>query len=346
MQSYTVFIGIDISKKWIDVCLTLDGQKSQMPHQQFDNNVKGFQEMLKFTTKWLKQSSTSSVKFNKVRKSWFFCMEHTGVYTFPLCKFLQSKKLDYTLINPLHLKHSLGLRRGKSDAADAADIARFAFLHIKELDPFRLASDKLLIIKNLLSLRRRLVNSKKGLDVAAKELFDFAPQVSAEVSRHSQKNSKYFKKTIDEIENKILHTITEDKELHRLYELLNSIKGVGLIIGAGMLVYTVGFTAFQTSRQFATYIGIAPFSRTSGTSLNTPARVSHLAHKKLKGWISNGAASATRHDKELRAYYERRIADGKNKFVVQNAIRNKFLHRIFAVIKRGTPYVELTQFKN
>ena len=113
-----------------------------------------------------------------------------------------------------------------------------------------------------------------------------------------------------------------------------------------MLVYTVGFTAFGSSRQFATYIGLAPFAHRSGTSLNIPARVSFLAHKKLKGDISCGAASAMRFDQQLKVYYHRKIAEGKNKFVVQNAIRNKFIHRIFAVVKRGTPYVELDTHNN
>ena len=39
MKKYVLFIGIDISKKWIDVSLSLDGQKSEMLHQVFDNQV-------------------------------------------------------------------------------------------------------------------------------------------------------------------------------------------------------------------------------------------------------------------------------------------------------------------
>ena len=64
-----------------------------------------------------------------------------------------------------------------------------------------------------------------------------------------------------------------------------------------------------------------------------------------KGLISCEAASAMTHDKELKAYFERRIAKGKNRFSVQNAIRNKFIHRIFAVVKRQTPYVELAKHR-
>ncbi len=123
-------------------------------------------------------------------------------------------------------------------------------------------------------------------------------------------------------------------------------KGASLVIGAALLVYTLGFTAFSSSRKFAVYIGLVPFGHQSGTTLNLPARVSHLAHKQLKAYISNGACSAMQHDRELKAYYQRRLAEGKNKFVVQNAIRNKFLHRIFAVVKRGTPYVEFDTYRH
>lgn len=334
MRKYTLFIGNDISKKWIDVCPTLNGDKSQMPHGRFDNEPKGFRLMLKF----IRQSKG----FPDDASRWLFCMEHTGVYTFPLCKFLETKGVDYTLVNPLHLKYCLGLRRGKSDAADAADIARFAFLHRDELKPRVLPSDKLLIIKNLLSFRHRLVSTKKGLQVAATELRAFAdPVVSRDVFNYSKRSVGHTKKTIDEVEKRILEVIRQDEELSRLYDLVTSVKGAGLIVAAGLLVYTVAFTAFRTSRQFATYIGTAPFGVSSGSSLEIPAKVSHFAHKKIKGWISNGAACATNYDKELRAYYERRIAEGKNKYAIQNAIRNKFLHRIFAVVKRGTPYVEL-----
>lgn len=335
MRSYSLFIGIDISKNWIDVCLTLNGKLGQMPHGRFENTAKGFKAMLKF------------IKQNKLYKSLaqcVFCMEHTGVYTLPICRFLKSKKVFYTLVSPYHLKHTMGLRRSKSDMLDAAYIARYAYLHEEELTLFTLPSDRLLTIKNLLSLRARLVKARKSVTVAEKELKLFATQeVSKLVTRYSKSNIKATGQSIDAVEKQIIIQIQEEPELNRLFDLLISVKGVGLVIAASLLVYTAGFTAFDSSRQFATYIGLVPFGKQSGTSINVPAKVSHLAHKKLKGLISCGASSATNFDKQLNAYFKRRIAEGKNKYSVQNAIRNKFVHRIFAVVKRGTPYVELAQ---
>ncbi len=50
------------------------------------------------------------------------------------------------------------------------------------------------------------------------------------------------------------------------------------------------------------------------------------------------AMVASRFDPELKTYYTRKVLEGKNKMAVLNAIRNKLIHRVCAVIKRGTPY--------
>ena len=41
---------------------------------------------------------------------------------------------------------------------------------------------------------------------------------------------------------------------------------------------------------------------------------------------------------EFSIYYSRKVREGKKKMLVLNAIRNKIIHRLCAVIKRGTPY--------
>lgn len=334
MRSYQLFIGIDISKKWIDVSLTSDGQKAQMFYHRFDNTLKGFKAMLKFIKKSFKDLKDST--------QWLFCMEHTGIYTLPLCKFLQANELFFHLASGHHLSKSMGLRRGKSDKTDSADIARYAFLFSDELTHSKIPSDKLLKIKALLSLRGQLVKNNTALKSRIKELkFAKDSNCFGTAISLSKTSLKANSNTIKELEKQVAEVIKSEEELSRLYSLLVSVKGVGLIIAAHLLVYTVGFTAFKTSRQFACYTGFAPFAQTSGTSIAKPARVSHMANKKLKGLISNGASTAIMYDKELQVYYQRRIAKGHNKYKVKNAICNKFLHRIFAVINRGTPYVEL-----
>ena len=58
-----------------------------------------------------------------------------------------------------------------------------------------------------------------------------------------------------------------------------------------------------------------------------------------------GAMSVISRDPELRDYYQRKVAQGKNKMLVINAVRNKIIHRLCAVIKRGYEYQSEIIFK-
>ncbi len=78
----------------------------------------------------------------------------------------------------------------------------------------------------------------------------------------------------------------------------------------------------------------------SGTSIGFKPGVSLYANKKLKKLLQLCALSAIKSDKEMRAYFERKVAEGKNKMCVINAIRNKLIHRVFAVIRDDRPYEE------
>lgn len=67
-------------------------------------------------------------------------------------------------------------------------------------------------------------------------------------------------------------------------------------------------------------------------------RVNHQARKKLKPLFHLAAMAAVRAKGELKTYYERKVAEGKNKMLVLNAVRNKLIHRIYAVVKRKQKY--------
>ena len=46
----------------------------------------------------------------------------------------------------------------------------------------------------------------------------------------------------------------------------------------------------------------------------------------------------------MKNYYDKRVEIGKNKRSTINVIRNKLLSRIFAVVERQTPYVNITKY--
>ena len=54
---------------------------------------------------------------------------------------------------------------------------------------------------------------------------------------------------------------------------------------------------------------------------------------RLKKLLHLCAMSAIQNDKEMKQYFERKLLEGKNKMSVINAVRNKLIHRVFAVIR-------------
>lgn len=111
-----------------------------------------------------------------------------------------------------------------------------------------------------------------------------------------------------------------------------------------MLVYTNCFTAFDDWRKFACYSGIVPFEYQSGTSIKGKKKINHFANKRLKALLSNAACTSIQHNPEMKQYYERRIKEGKNKMSTQNIIRNKIVARMFAVVGRGSEYVDTFKY--
>ena len=70
-----------------------------------------------------------------------------------------------------------------------------------------------------------------------------------------------------------------------------------------------------------------------------------MANKKVKTYLHMASLTGVKLDEGLKAYYERKVAQGKSKMSVLNAVRNKLLSRVFAVVKRGEPYMK-TNYQN
>lgn len=333
-MKFTYFIGIDISKDSFDVCFCSEEYPDRFSHEKFANSAAGCRQLLS----WLRKHKVGLDQC-------FFTMEHTGWYTLELCCFLQDQELAFALYSPLHLKRSLGLARGKNDRVDAQRIAHYAFLHRHELTPTLLPSASLLKLKNLFAFRERLVKNQASLKQTIRDLKDTAHLVDNKfIIKQSEKQLKLVKQQVEQTEKQIEAAIKEDDQLQTTLRLLCSIPGIGLVTAVALILATNNFTAFDDSRKFASYCGVAPFEHTSGTSIRGRTKTSHLANKRIKALLSNGAASAIQSDEELKAYFHRKVAEGKPKMVVINAIRAKLINRVFATINRGTEYVVLRQY--
>lgn len=335
-MTYTRFVGIDVSQKTIDVTVKTD-DITELYYDQFSNDVKGFTKMLG----WVQ-----TISGNLKNDQFLFCLEHTGIYSLPLDCFLTENSLNYTRQPGVQVKSALSpFHRGKSDKTDSKLLAEYASLHRSTLTLSKAPSNTLIKLRILLTYRERLVRNKVVIQNSAKQLLLFTERATSQyVINDSKTQLQGIAESIKQLDKELINLIKSDSEIDRIYNLAASVTGVGLQIGAYLILYTKGFTLFKNWRKFACYCGLAPFEYSSGTSIRRRTRTSKKANRKLKALIGNGASSALLVDKEISDYYQRKIKEGKHKMVVINSIKNKLISRVFATVKRGTPFVKLNQF--
>ena len=82
---------------------------------------------------------------------------------------------------------------------------------------------------------------------------------------------------------------------------------------------------------------MTPKDKQSG-KMKKRKRISKRGNKKLKSLLTMGATSLIGTNSELGFYYLKKIAEGKRHFSVINAMRNKLILRIFAVVRNQVTY--------
>lgn len=330
MSKFKQIVGIDISKETFDCNVY-----NQSQTEAFTNDQKGFGS---FRDKVL-------MKLQCEKEDILIAFENTGMYSYNIAVYFEEQGYSYIMLPGLELKRTLGIVRGKSDSIDARHIARYAYEKREVLKPGKLASTTIIKMKKYLSLRDSLVKSRTRFKANFSESRRvYSWDEYGEYLQILETQIKHFDSEILKVEQIINELLESNQELQEQYSLLTSIKGIGPQIALYLIAYTNGFTKFENARKFASYIGVAPFPHQSGTSIQGKMRVSQLALKKINALFEMGARSAIQHDVEMRLYYCRKVAEGKEKESVINAVKNKLTLRAFAVIKRGTPYVNIMRF--
>lgn len=327
-MTFRNFIGIDISKGTFDFALIKDGDLSNPISGQTTNNTAGIVKLEEFLKKQ-----------GLIMDETLFCMEHTGIYCRLLSQYLVENNYHVWLEMPVQILRSLGVQRGKNDHVDAIRIAEYACLMKDKAVLWQPPREIVIQINDLLTLRDRLIDSRKSLKQPIKEFKDAGFRTTAEFIRSRCSSTLYsLDKEIEQLEKELDKLINKDSNLKKLYKLATSVPGIGKITALTLLFFTNEFKLYTKGNQLACYCGVAPFEHNSGTSVKGRTRVSSFANKRLKKLLHMVAMTIIQFDKQLSQYYHRKVSEGKNRMLVINAIRNKILHRLCAVINRGTPY--------
>lgn len=319
-------IGVDISKNTFDFhCYGHAGTPDPLA-----NNPKGYRQF----EKWIK------LKVSKVKQDVFIVMEYTGIYTFNIEQFLANRGWNYVKRPALDIKRSTGIRRGKTDKADAQMISKYGWMNKEVLTPMKPLSDALLELQQLTSYRDKLVADKTSHVTRLKELKEqMGDRLADKIKQSAQFIIDVLTVEITEVEQIIKQCLAKEESLQKNYDLLVSIRGIGFVTATALLIITENFTRFESHRKFACYCGVAPFAHTSGTSIRGRTRTSQLANQKIKSLLTLGALTAIQYDLDLKAKYQQKVKEGKPKMAVINIIRAKLIERIFTVINRQTPYI-------
>lgn len=315
-----IIIGIDISSKTLDICLQ-NGDSTE--HLSIANQVKAIHVFLK--------------KF--VNQQVIVAMENTGRYNWQLYEALHKYDFQVYVISALHLKKSMGLIRGKNDKVDAERICKFIQKNQDECTIWKPTTVNIQKMKVLLAERNARIKMKRQL-TGQKSDYKLMKTIGLEkqLTNLNQGLISSLEKQIEKLEAEIEKIIQSDESIKQQAKQIRSIPGVGPVTCWMMIAKTEGFSLITEPRKMACYCGVVPFEHQSGTSINRRPRVSSYADKDMKSVLHLAAMSAIRLDNKLRDYYRRKVAEGKNKMSVLNAVRNKIIHIIFALIKNQATY--------
>ncbi|MCU4157333.1 IS110 family transposase [Carboxylicivirga sp. A043] len=317
MKNYSLFIGIDISKSTLDIIGLNPQSQITLQHLVIANTRLAVKQFLKKSA--IDKSSTLVV------------FENTGIYGHNLSQVLSQADVDFAEVSALEIHRSLGINRGKSDKKDAFSIAKYAISHLFELELSHLADYDINKLKLLYCQSEKIVKAiGQFKSIKESELF-LSKDMTRELARSNDKLVRGLKKALKEVESLISKLIKSNLDLDNNYNLAKTVPGIGVQLATYLIIVTHNFTRFSNSRKLACFGGVAPFPYQSGSSIHGRTKVSHLADKKLKTLLNMGALSVMKCDYQMREYYDRKVAEGKNKMLVLNNLRNKMLSHVFAV---------------
>jgi transposase len=235
------------------------------------------------------------------------------------------------------------MARGKNDVVDSKRICEYVFEKSYKLKPTNAINTSISNLKRLDSLREKLVSDRAGLITRMNEEIEMLELNETDFGIKIQRDTiEMLSEKIELIDTEMEIELTKDISIKKNFDLLNTIVGIGKITAYQLIITTENFIKFDNPRKYASYAGVAPFTKQSGKSEGR-TKVSGLANKKVKSLLDMCARSAMLNDPELKLYYKRKVLEGKNNRLVRNAIRFKLLTRYFGYTsKTGKPSISGT----
>ena len=287
-------VGVDISKLTLDVYF-----HPQAIARQFPNTNAGINALLA----WLGQTPLNRVVF-----------EPTDAYHRLLERQLGNAGVPLVKVNPLQARRfaeAIG-QRAKTDAVDAAMLARFGALDALQIRPA--VSQTLGTMRELLTARRGLVKDR----VAA--INRNHVQISPLLKRLADQRLRQVERQIAAIDTELRVLCRADAELNARLDILFSIPGIGEATAITMLIEMPELGAIE-NKCAASLAGLVPTASDSGQHRGKRVIGGGRPHPRQALYMP--ALVAIRFNADMKAKYQALIAAGKPPKVAITAIMRK-----------------------
>lgn len=315
-------IGLDISKRLIAVHIPKNSLDIEI-----NNNITGMKKLVSKLKKLYKKEYSDLV----------FIFEPTGNYSSVLTKFCHTQNIRCFIINPSQFSnHAKALgQRVKSDKIDAQVLSKA--LHLARDKEIRIPPYDMVVeeIKELMgyykfTTKQRVQNSNHLEALEAKNGSSYAMS-------DLKKNIKRLKEQEKEIIKKVKDIIDADEKLSQGFDNITSITGIAEIGGIALLHLFIKYPD-ANQREITSLAGLDPIDRSSGTSIQSKARISKAGSTLYRGSLFLGVLSATRYDENFKQFLDRLIANGKHTTVAQIAVMRKMIIIAHSLYKNNKKY--------
>lgn len=333
-MKFKYVLGVDISKGWFHYCLKDKGYQV-IEEGQVSNAAGDIYAFISHLEEHLGSQALANI---------VLCMEYTGVYVKHLVRCWLSKGGQVSMVHASKVSEQLSGKQGwleKSDYLDARRLAEYGIRFDDQLEPAQLKDETLESLQAVHRQRERIMKAISLLEVPVKEskCFDSAV-VSKQLEDNQAASMEALKEDLKRIEAVLEKVIDEGPVLKSLFKLIKSVEGVGDVTAREVIISTEAFTKFSPyqAKKYARYVGVVPREWSSGSSVRKKKRASNRRHQKMVPLLIRGVISLIGTKNELASFYERKRQEGKEHLSVVNAIRNKIILRIFAVVRNGVMY--------
>jgi len=309
MDSAPRFVGIDVSKAYLDVASRPEGQEFRLP-----NTVEGIAALVER----LKEVPPQLV-----------VLEATGGLERAAAVALAEAKVPVRVVEPSRVRYfarSIG-QNSKTDTLDARVIAQFA--EAVKPEARALPDDATRELQALLDRRRQLVEAR----VAEENRRRQGPTAAVRTSLEA--HIAYLKGQIEALDIAVASAIQADPEWKLRDEVLRTIPGIGRQTAA-MLLGSLPELGTLNGKKVAALAGLAPRARDSGT-IKGP-RTIFGGRAEVRKALYMASVSAMRFNPELRTFYARLRAAGKAAKLALVAVARKLLTIANAMVRDMTPW--------